>query len=104
MNASPTEAASARLIEHARRLYRELSKELARAIDRIGGETAAEAKSRTETLRAHRKALQTVLEFELLFTKDEEGGGDALDLEAARAEIFGRLDRLLAAGEGEEMA
>lgn len=99
-------AASARLIEHARALYQDLSEELAIAIEGLRrGETAVEAKSRLDALRAHRKALQTILDFEKqLAAASGEEDENALDLDAARAEIFGRLDRLLASRRGSGVA
>ncbi|MEM7523765.1 MAG: hypothetical protein AAF360_08435 [Pseudomonadota bacterium] len=90
-------ATAARLLEHARKLYDDLSEELSLALDTLRSEQPdPEAKGRAETIRSHRKALQTVLEIQIQFVKqnEERGAPDAIDLQAARAEIIRRLDRL----------
>lgn len=94
-------AAVARLIANARQLYQNLGTELAQALRTLnsGAEDLA-AKGRAETIRAHRKALQTILDLEAQFER-EHGKPEAaneIDLEAARREIYRRLDRLAAAG------
>lgn len=101
MTISKDSAAGAeRLLAHARQLYQNLAQELTRAIRVLNsGAEDDSAKGRAETIRAHRKALQTVLDLEIQLAKDikpEEKHG--IDLEAARAEIYQRLDRLAAAG------
>ncbi|MFV0473506.1 MAG: hypothetical protein ACK5MQ_04790 [Pikeienuella sp.] len=90
-----------RLIANARQLYQNLGNELAHALRILnsGAEDLA-AKGRAETIRAHRKALQTILDLEAQFER-EQGKlttGNEIDLEAARSEIYRRLDRLAAAG------
>lgn len=89
-----------RMLAHAQQLYHNLTHELARAIRVLnsGAEDQA-AKGRAETIKAHRKALQTVLEIEIQLAKDnrEPGKTHEIDLEAARAEIYRRLDRLASA-------
>lgn len=90
-------AVAERLIAHARKLYHDLTDELMNALELLrSGEVDQEAKGRAETIRSHRKALQTVLEIEIQFVKNakEKGGPGAIDLEAARDEIFRRLGRL----------
>ena len=88
-------------IDGARLLYADIAQELARAVSRLRQDhLAEESKQLADMLKAHRKALQTVLEFELSFekTQKEEEPKNDLDLEAARAEIGLRFDRLIAAG------
>lgn len=88
------------LLRHARVLYQNIAAELARSLDALReGREDPGAKERTEMIRAHRKALQMVLEFEQDFAKREreEATDDGLDLEAAREEVYRRLDRLTAA-------
>ncbi|MEO0360620.1 MAG: hypothetical protein AAF322_05910 [Pseudomonadota bacterium] len=92
-----------RLINHARQLYNDLTEELMRALDLLrNGEADPEAKGRAETIRSHRKALQTVLEIEVQFVKNAKEEKDELDLHAARDEIFRRLDRLASRGSGQD--
>lgn len=90
-----------RLLAHARQLYQNLAQELSRAIRvlHVDAEDLT-AKGRAETIKAHRKALQTVLDLELQLANKSQKPEKAneLDLEAARAEIYRRLDRLAAAG------
>lgn len=91
-----------RLMEQARTLYRDLNEELMAAIVRLREEDGdPDAKTRSDTIRAHRKALQTILELEVQFLKQAEKGQDAheLDLEAARAEVMGRFRRLSETGD-----
>lgn len=85
------------LFAYAEKLYMNLSAELERALAALGsGADGLATKVSAETLRAHRKALQTILEIELqLFgDKKKSGGAHELDLEAARTEVYRRLDRL----------
>ncbi|MEM7546693.1 MAG: hypothetical protein AAF367_14255 [Pseudomonadota bacterium] len=95
---SDAETAS-RIVDEAQRLYHDLARELNQALTKLrNGIDDPEAKSRAETIRAHRKALQTILDIQAKFvTQAEEGSsGYELDLEAARREINRRLDRLAA--------
>lgn len=90
------------LMEQARSLYRDLNEELIAAIERLKADDSYhEAKTRSDTIRAHRKALQTILELEVQFLKQTEKGQVAheLDLEAARTEVMGRFSRLAEAGD-----
>lgn len=90
-----------RIVEEARRLYYDLASELARALGTLrSGTEDPEAKSRADTIRAHRKALQTILDIQTKFVSeaDKGGGGYEIDLEAARREIHSRLDRLSVTG------
>ncbi len=90
-----------RLLAHARQLYQNLAGELSKALRTIASDEEVEAaKGRAETIRSHRKALQTVLEIELQFIKDSQKAetSHVIDLEAARAEVYRRLDRLAASG------
>ena len=98
-NALADEILARKLLQSARSLYRRLSNELERALIRLEiGEPDPEAKSRAETIRAHRKALQTVLDIEAQFLKDAERPENerTLDVEAAKREINSRLDRQIA--------
>ena len=91
-------ALAAKLVVHARKLYQDLTEELQRALRQLqSGEEDVNAKGRADVIRSHRKALQTVLDIELQFVKasKEDGGArNGLDLEAARREIYRRLDRI----------
>lgn len=87
------------LIEQAMSLYRDLNTELLAAVERLkSDECDLDEKTRAETLKAHRKAIQTVLDLEVQFLKQVKGGEDPddgeLDLEKARKEVLGRLARL----------
>lgn len=84
-----------RLLLHARTLYQHLTEELVRALDALEkGEVDPEAKGRAEAIRAHRKALQTVLDIETQFIRDAEQANSVrvIDLDAARNEIYRRFD------------
>ena len=86
-----------RLLAHARQLYQNLAGELSKALRTIASDVEDEAtKRRAETIRSHRKSLQTILEIELQFIKDSQKAepSHVIDLEAARAEVYRRLDRL----------
>lgn len=88
---------SARLLSNAEALYHNLATELARGLRALkAGKDDPAGKARAETLRAHRKALQTILELELQLVGKPQitRGGHEIDLEDARAEIYRRLDRL----------
>lgn len=96
-----------RLMEQARGLYRDLTEELIAAIERLKTQDGeADAKTRSETIRAHRKALQTVLELEVQSLKqaEEARGVHELDLEAAREEVLGRIARLADPGGDPEVS
>lgn len=102
MTLTPGEALGAeRLLTHARQLYHNLANELAKALRVLntGAEDDA-AKGRADTIRAHRKALQTVLELELQFAKESPKSETMheINIEAARAEIYRRLARLAITG------
>ena len=92
------------LLRHARTLYQKLTEALSLALDRleVGEEDPLpDAKSRAETIRAHRKALQTVLDIQAQLVRDAEKAESvrSINVEAARREIYRRLDRLMAEGE-----
>ena len=77
-------------------MYRDLSMALRDQITalkaRIG--QAAECKDLKESIEAHRRALQTVLDHEGKLGRrslERAGGAGTLDLDAARAEIVARL-------------
>lgn len=89
-----------RLLLHARTLYQQLTEELTRALNALErGEIDPEVKGRAEAIRAHRKALQTVLDIETQFIRDAEKADNVgvIDLDAAREEIYRRFDLLDAA-------
>jgi hypothetical protein len=80
-------------------MYRDLSLALKEriALLKAGAGGDAGCKETVEALKAHHKALQTVLELEATLVKRTrswtDGGGGELDLAAARAEILERLAR-----------
>lgn len=82
------------LLERNVDLYRDLSVVLKERLTflRSGGNDPA-AKETVEAIKAHHKALQTVLDLEAsLVTRNRRGTENAdLDLDAARAEIATRL-------------
>ena len=90
--AAPSEA-----LEQSLELYRDLSMALAEKIAELkaGDVNADGCNESSETVKSHRKALQTVLEFEASLVKRSnawiEGTSLELDLIAARAEIVARL-------------
>ena len=89
-----------RLVEGARALYADLTDQLRRALEQLKRDYLTdEAKGLAEAIKSHRKALQTLLDFELGFAKSTEGAktSNDLDLTAAKTEVLGRLDRLVAA-------
>ena len=76
-----------RLVEGARALYADLTEQLRHALEQLKLDYITdEAKGLAEMLKAHRKALQTLLDFELSFAKSAEGTktSDDLDLDVAR--------------------
>ena len=96
-----TEAAGIgrRLVEGARALYADLTAQLQQTLAQLKRDYLTdEAKGLADALKAHRKALQTLLDIELSFGKSAEGTktSDDLDLDAAKTEILGRLNRLAA--------
>lgn len=77
-------------------LYRDLSVALQEKITVIkAGGGDADCKDVLDALKAHQRALQTVLELEAGLVKKNrswtDGGGGEFDLAAARAEILARL-------------
>lgn len=91
-------------LARAQRLFARLADALEGEIERLSGRLRANrnksrAKAMSELIRETQRALMMVLDFEAKL--DRRGPGDvdgALDLEAARAEITGRLDRLAERG------
>ncbi|MEX2520478.1 MAG: hypothetical protein WD969_14245 [Paracoccaceae bacterium] len=102
MTLTPGEALGAdRLLTHARQLYHNLAGELAKALRVLNSGVEDEAaKGRADTIRAHRKALQTVLDLELQLARDTGKAETTheIDIEAARTEIHRRLARLAISG------
>lgn len=89
-----------RLAAGARALYADLTEQLHRTLKQLKRDyLTEEVKGLADTIKAHRKALQTLLDFELGFAKAAEGAKTShdLDLDAAKTEVLGRLDRLTAA-------
>ncbi|MEM9011801.1 MAG: hypothetical protein AAGE18_11270 [Pseudomonadota bacterium] len=86
----------------ARALYTELSQSLLRRVQRLREEPdgPADPKGCEDLVKAHYKAVQTALDYEVTLGKRagrEANGTDgtvALDLDAARAEIRRRIARL----------
>ncbi len=82
-------------------LYRDLSVALQARVTHLmngAGETGADAwKEAMDAAKSHQRQLQTVLELEASLVRrcrsTTRGGGEALDLDAARAEILERLAR-----------
>ena len=78
-------------------LYRDLSVALSGQIARVKADTGGDAdfKDPTDVLKAHQRALQSVHDAEASLVKRSRaegyGGSGELDLDAARAEIRGRL-------------
>jgi hypothetical protein len=87
------------------RLYNQLSTHLLDAVEslkqvgRVGAGLSEEEKA---TIRELQKSVMMVLDFEQqLFKRSPAapgGPGEGLDLDAARAEVLGRLDRLAERG------
>ncbi|MEL7466082.1 MAG: hypothetical protein AAFN79_18565 [Pseudomonadota bacterium] len=88
------EAISAGILERAKALHELLSEELRAGIDRLKAGNEDDAKARAETIRAHRKALQAVVEIEAQMMREAARKGElrAIDVEAAKREIYRRLD------------
>ena len=90
---------------HACDLYEALSETLAEVISALKARAAEGGplrKEDTAILVAHQRAMLQVIECENdLFKRHRPAGGAGapLDLEAARTEIAGRLDRLASEGE-----
>lgn len=97
-------AANGDRLERSLELYREMSVALSGAIARVKAGTAGtgESKALEDALKAHCRALNTVLEAEASLVKRSTAGvvgkSGELDLEAARAEILARLARWAAEG------
>ncbi len=90
---------SSQFADDAQSLYENLAHELARSLRLLrDNEKDADSKILGETIRSHRKALQTILDIENRADRmvGEEDTDHAIDLEKARKEILGRLDRLVA--------
>jgi hypothetical protein len=92
------------VLERNLELYRDLFlalKERVALIRAAAGEDAG-CKETVEAVKAHHKALQTVLELEASLVKRSrswtDAGGGELDLAAARAEIAARLAAWAGAG------
>lgn len=92
------------LVKEAMGLLDEIVVEIHTAMDRLRNGELADLKDGVRVMRDLRSALQIVFEERAKVAKlreDRDGGGDrALDLDAARAEICGRLARLRDAGSG----
>ena len=89
-----------RLVAGARALYADLTEQLQKALEQLKRDyLTEEAKGLADAIKSHRKALQTLLDYELSFAKSAEGTtpSNELDLDAAKTEVLGRLDRLAAA-------
>ena len=91
-------AAAGDLLDRALELYRDLSVALRERITKFKGSSGVgdvDCVKDVEALRAHHKALQTVLEIEAGLVKRNRAGvqgeGGELDLDGARAEILARL-------------
>lgn len=100
INNTEAGAIGQRLVEGARALYADLTEQLRNALEQLKRDYLTdEAKGLADAIKSHRKALQTLLDIELGFAKSAEGTktSDDLDLDAAKAEVLGRLDRLAAA-------
>lgn len=98
------ELISKKIMDRARKLYESLALELEHGLEKLkGGKEDPDAKARAETIKAHRRALQTVLEIEAQFLREAERAESvrAIDVEAAKREIYRRLDRQVAADETE---
>ena len=84
-------------LRHSIDLYRDLSGALIERITQLKQQRVAddECKELVGALQAHHRALQTVLDIEARIgkrsTTTHDGIGEALDLDAARAEILARL-------------
>jgi DNA uptake protein ComE-like DNA-binding protein len=81
-------------LEHSLELYRDLAVALSgRITDLKTGAGDEDCKLSEAALKAHRRALQTVLEVEVSLAKrsNADGAGTMLDLNSARAEILARL-------------
>ena len=77
-------------------LYRDLAVALDQRVAILkdaGGDDDAACREALDAAKAHHRALQTILELEVSLVKRSrsDGGGQPLDLDAARAEILARL-------------
>lgn len=84
-------------------LYKSLHKALREAISLLedANEPEGTAKAVGETIKSHRKALQSIIDIEVDLGKRNKNGAASsieLDMDAARAEIIGRVARLRDAG------
>ena len=90
----------------AKMLYNDLANSLKCSISNLRHEkenqTTKEARERTVLIRAHQRALQTLMDCEKQLEPSNdntpESGSGILDLDAARDEIMRRLARLAASG------
>ena len=95
------------MVDTARRMFQRLVSALDSEIDRLSDQAAVEPDAKlvrdlTTQVREVHRALMIVLEHEnRLQAQDPGPAGDALDLEAARAEIESRMARLRARGGAE---
>jgi hypothetical protein len=79
-------------LERTLELYRDLTLALRNRITLLKAGTADDCKSLGGDVKAHERALQSVLEIEASLGKRRKAwGGFELDLDAARAEIARRL-------------
>jgi hypothetical protein len=85
-------------LERNLELYRDLSVALRERITLLmagGGGDAEACKTTVEAVKAHQRALQTVLDVEASLVKRNrswiDGGGRELDLDGARTEVVERL-------------
>jgi hypothetical protein len=86
------------LLERSLELYRDLALGLRARISRLtstGSDADVDCKGGQEAIKAHQKALQTVLDIEASLGKSVQSRGAGtsteLDLDAARAEVLARL-------------
>ncbi len=85
------------LLERTRELYRDLTVGLQRRIAQINGltDTEADCKDHVEAVKAHHKALQSVLDLEANLEKRSKhwngGASCELDLHTARDEVLARF-------------
>lgn len=91
-------------LKHARRIFADLAKAMEAETDRLQfsaatAETEDRLKIVNDLMSRLQKASQQVIDIELRLMKTEDAavpGRNVIDLEAARAEIARRLDRLAA--------
>jgi hypothetical protein len=97
-------AADADRLTRSLELYRDLTVALRGQITTLseGGPVPADCKDPLDVIKAHQRAIQTIIDIEERLAKSQrawaEGAGGELDLDAARAEIAARLSRWVASG------